>query len=139
MSAAQIVMVTNWANVSNDSAPPTSVFGPWSVTSSHSTIASTPAAPAAAAVTAAYSPRGHCGVSAPTSSRNSAAPTRIRIGESANHWTSGPTKLWARSVIPRPPLPRGTSGTGALTSVRDSTWAMRRSTLGSMRSSNGFG
>ena len=54
-----MAMVTNWANVSNASAPPTSVLGPWSVMSSHSTIASTPAAPAAAAVTAAYSPRGH--------------------------------------------------------------------------------
>ena len=53
MIAAQIVMLTNRANVSNASAPPTRVDVPLSVTSSQSTIDSTPAAPAATAVTRA--------------------------------------------------------------------------------------
>ena len=48
-----MAIVTNRANVSNASAWPTSVDGPLSVTSSHSTIDSTPAAPAATAVTKA--------------------------------------------------------------------------------------
>jgi hypothetical protein len=101
INEAQIVMVTKRANVSSANAPPTSVEVPSSVTSSHSTIDSTPAAPAAVAVTAAYSPRGHVGVRAPTTSRNSAAPTSTSIGERANQLTSGPRKACAIILRPR--------------------------------------
>ena len=113
-------MVTNRANVSNASAPPTSVDVPLSVTSSHSTIDSAPAAPAATAVTSAYSPRGHGGVSAPASSRNSAVPTSTSSGDRANQPTSGPWNTWARTVIP-PSSSATSSGVGhrdALTGPR---------------------
>src|SRR4029079_9581664 len=99
-----MVIVTNWANVSNAKAPPTSVEVPLSLMSSHSTIDRTPAAPAAAAENKAYSPRGHGALRAPATRRNSAALTRTRIGERANHWTSGPLNVaWAISIIPHPP------------------------------------
>ena len=89
----QIVTVMNIASLSKARAPPTSVVGPLSLMSSHRTNAMTPAAPAVNAETIAYSRFGHGGVSAPTTSRPTAPPSRIRSGESANHWISGPTKM----------------------------------------------
>src|SRR5918995_1305727 len=80
---------------------------------------------APAAVTPAYSPRGQRGVSAPATSRNSAAPTRTSSGESENQATSGPLNgtpsCWVGLILPPPPWglgPQGPSPLGSLTLAR---------------------
>ena len=92
--AAQIVIVMICANESNATARPASVATPSSLIVFHWKIAKPPPTAAVSAVNAAYSPRGHCGVNAPTTSSTSAPLIRAMIGLRWNHSMFG---AWKRS------------------------------------------